>query len=69
MSNSIAFLLIPAGAAVAGSILIWIWTRSRSPRQAGFQEQLQALAPREGSRPATQPSGIVRLDTPPDEER
>ena len=68
MSNSIAFLLIPVGAAAVGSVLIWLWSRSRVPHQSELHEQLRALAPEQGSRPAPQPSGIVRLDPTPDEE-
>ena len=68
MSNAVAFLLIPIAAAVVGSVLLWLWARSRRPVEPGFQEQLRALAPDERSRPHPQPSGIVRLDEPPVEE-
>ena len=68
MSNAVAFLVIPLLAAIAGSVLLWLWARARRPVQPGFQDRLQALAPDERSRPHPQPSGIVRLDEPPAEE-
>ncbi len=69
MSNSVAFLLVPLAAAVVGSVLLWFVSRARRPREIGFHERLRAIAPESGSRPTAQPTGIVPLDTPPDEER
>ena len=68
MSNSVVFLLVPLVAAAVGSVVLWLWSRARVPRRSDLHEQLRALAPEQGSRPAAQPSGIVRLDTSPDEE-
>ncbi|MEM9201383.1 MAG: hypothetical protein AAGC53_06975 [Actinomycetota bacterium] len=68
MSNAVGFLVIPLLAALAGSVLLWLWARSRRPVQPEFHEQLRALAPDERSRPHPQPTGIVRLDEPPAEE-
>lgn len=69
MSNAIAFLVIPVIAAIIGSIIIWLVTRARRPTETDFHEQLRALAPGGGKRPAPQPSGIVPLDPTTDEER
>ena len=68
MSNAVGFLVIPLLAAIAGSVLLWLWARSRRPVEPGFAEQMRALSPEERSRPHPQPSGIVRLDEPPVEE-
>ncbi len=68
MSNAVAFLVFPLLAAVVGSLLLWLWARSRRPVEPGFQERLQAIAPNQRSQPHPQPSGIVWLDDPPVEE-
>ncbi len=70
MSNSVNFLLVPLAAALIGSVLLWLLSRARRPQEpAPPHQQLQVLSPEQGSRPRPQPSGIVPLDTPPDEER
>ncbi len=66
MSNAVAFLVFPILAAVIGSVLLWLWARSRRPVEPAFQDRLRAIAP--DDRPHAQPSGIVRLDEPPVEE-
>ena len=68
MSDAVGFLVIPIIAAVAGSLIIWVVSKSRRPAEPGFQDQLQALAPDERSRPHPQPTGIVTLDDQPGEE-
>ncbi len=70
MSSAVAFLLVPIAAAIIGSVLLWLFSRARRPQApAPAHHQLRALAPDQGSQPLAQPSGIVPLDTPPDEER
>ena len=68
MSDAVGFLVIPIIAAVAGSLIIWVVSKSRRPVEPGFRDQLQALAPDERSRPHPQPTGIVTLDDQPGEE-
>ena len=68
MSNAVGFLLIPFAAAITGSLLLWVWSRSRRPVEPDFHTRLRALSPDPESRPHPQPSGIVPLDDPPVEE-
>lgn len=68
MSDAVGFLVIPIIAAIAGSLIIWVVSKSRRPVEPGFRDQLQALAPDERSRPHPQPTGIVTLDDQPGEE-
>lgn len=69
MSTAAVFLIVAAGAAVVGSLLVWFAHRVRRPRPPDFQDQLRAIAPlRTGTTPP-QPSGIVPIDPGPDEER
>ncbi len=68
MSNSVAFLLVPLAAAVVGSVLLWLYSRAHRPVEPNFQDRLKAIAPDASSPPAAQPSGIVHLDPPTDQE-
>ena len=68
MSDAVGFLVIPVLAAVAGSLVIWLVSRSRRPPEPEFGEQLRALAPDERAQPHPQPTGIVTLDDQPSEE-
>ena len=68
MSDAVGFLVIPIIAAMAGSLIIWVVSKSRRPVEPGFRDQLQALAPEDRSRPHPQPTGIVTLDDQPGEE-
>ena len=55
MSNAVGFLVIPFVAAIAGSVLLWMWSRSRRPVEPDFQTRLRALAPDPESRPLAMP--------------
>ena len=69
MSTAAVFLLVAAGAAVVGSIALWLGHRVRRPAPLDFNQQLDALAPRNRDRTPVEQSGIVPLDPGPDEER
>ena len=68
MSSAVIFLVVAGLAALLGSTLLWLGHRTRDRTTADFQDQLKALAPRGGARSPQQPSGIVPLDPPTDEE-
>lgn len=68
MSDAVGFLVIPIVAALAGSLIIWVVSKSRRPLEPGFRDQLRALAPDEHPQPHPQPTGIVTLDDQPGEE-
>ena len=68
MSTAAIFLLVAAGAAVIGSIVLWLGHRWRQPAPPDFHQQLQALAPRDPDRTGIPPGGIVPFEPPPDEE-
>ncbi len=67
MSTAVAFLIVALAAAVVGSAIIWAVQHRPRRRPPDFHEQLRAIAPRPGV--ADQPTGIVQLDPPSDEER
>ena len=69
MSSAVVFLVVAGLAAVVGSVVLWLGHRSRDRTPADFQDQLRALAPRGEARTREQPSGIVPLEPPADEER
>ena len=69
MSSAVVFLVVALLAAVGGSVVLWLSHRVRESGAPDFQEQLRALAPRQGVPRADQPSGIVHLDPGSDEER
>lgn len=69
MSSAVVFLLVTLGAVVVGSLVLWAAHRVRIVTPAEFQEQLRALAPRDGGAGVEQPSGIVRLEPGTEEER
>lgn len=69
MSDAVGFLVIPVLAAVAGSLVIWLVSRSRRPPEPEFGDQLRALAPDERvsrtlSRPVSSHSTINRVRRP-----
>jgi len=68
VSDAVGFLIVPGFAAVAGSLVIWLVSRSRRPTEPGFGEQMRRLAPDAGTQPYPQPTGIVTLDDQPGEE-
>ncbi len=68
MSTAAAFLIIAVLAAVVGSLILYFGHRVRQPAPPDFQEQLRAIAPRHPKGTAEQPSGIVPLDSGPEEE-
>lgn len=68
MSSAAIFLLVAVGAAVVGSLLLYLAHRVRRPRPPDFSEQLRRLAPNDTKRASTQQSGIVHLDPGDDEE-
>ena len=68
MSSAAIFLLVAVGAAIIGSILLYLGYRVRRPRPPDFSEQLRRLAPNDTTRPSTQQSGIVHSDPGDDEE-
>ncbi len=69
MTTAVAFLVVPLLAALVGSIILWLISKARRPHVPDFNEQLQALAPREGTPPQSQPSGIVPPEPLSSEER
>jgi len=69
MSTAAVFLIVSVGAAIAGSLVLYLGHRIRRPRPLDLQEQLRAIAPRDVLRPVEQSSGIVHLDPGADEER
>ncbi len=68
MTTAVAFLVIPLLAAVVGSVILWLISKARRPHVPDFNEQLRAIAPKEGTPPTPQSSGIVPID-PSSEER
>ncbi|MEZ5168913.1 MAG: hypothetical protein R2695_21400 [Acidimicrobiales bacterium] len=69
MSSAAVFLIVAAGAALIGSLVLVAVHRVRRPAPLEFHDQLRALAPRNSTRPPDQPSGIVPLTPGDDEER
>ena len=69
MTTAVAFLVVPLLAALVGSVVLWLISKARSPHVPDFNEQLRAIAPREGTPPRTQSSGIVPIDPSSTEER
>ena len=68
MSSAVLFLLGAMGVASAGSVVLWYMSGRAQSREPDYQEQMRAIAPRTGHGPVEQPSGIVPLDGPYDEE-
>ncbi len=62
MSDSVIFLSGALAFAVLGSLLVWLVSVIRRPREPDYLDQLQALAP--SRRPARDVSGVVPLDPP-----
>mgnify|MGYP001553572713 CR=1 FL=1 len=67
MSSAVTFLLVALAAAVVISVVVWALQHRPRRRPPDFQDQLRALAPREGR--TDQAPGIVPLDRSDDEER
>lgn len=67
MSSAVTFLLVALAAAVVISVAVWALQHRPRRRPPDFQDQLRALAPRDGR--TEQPTGIVPLDRSNDEER
>jgi hypothetical protein len=69
MTTAVAFLVVPLGAALVGSVILWLISKARRPHVPDFNEQLRAIAPREGTPPQVQSSGIVPFDPSSPKER
>lgn len=68
MTTAVAFLVVPLLAAVVGSVVLWLISKARRPHVPDFNEQLRAIAPREGTLPQSQVGGIVPFDPSTREE-
>ena len=68
MNSAVVFLLVMAGAAVLGSLTLWLAHRIARPEPNELHEQLRVLAPRHPQERVDQPRGIVPLESEPHEE-
>lgn len=68
MSSAALFLLVAAGAAILGSVALWVGHHWRRPAPPDFNDHLRALAPRNRDRTPSQSSGIVPYEPGRDEE-
>mgnify|MGYP000025566684 FL=1 len=69
MTTAVAFLVVPLVAALVGSVILWLISKARRPHVPDFNEQLRAIAPREGTPPRVQSGGIVPFDPSSPKER
>ena len=69
MTTAVAFLVVPLVAALVGSVILWLVSKARRPHVPDFNEQLRAIAPKEGTPSRPQSSGIVPIDPSSPEER
>ncbi len=67
MSTAVIFLLAALGGATIGSVLLWAVHHFPKKREPDYREQLEAIAP-PNRRAVDQPSGIVKLVPPYEEE-
>lgn len=68
MNSAVVFLLAMSGAAVLGSLVLWVAHRIARPEPNELHEQLRVLAPRHRHEQVDQPPGIVPLESEPHEE-
>ena len=60
MSTALIFLGLALGLAGFGSVLVWVVHHFPRPREPGYREQLEAIAPVSGQ-PTRATSGIAAL--------